>query len=102
LVAECGELKAGGGDGGSGDGVVKAGWTAFYTGVDIFFAPDKPAGFFEAGEHWVQGTASQAGTAHDLEAVAEVAWVFEEDLEDLGHVRRDTEVLHDTQCMSST
>jgi hypothetical protein len=95
-------LEAGGGDGNSGDGVVKARRASFGVWVDVLFPSGKPAGLFEAGEHGVEGAAGHAGEAHNLEAVAGLGGVFEEDLEDLGHLWGDVEVMHAGQCMSST
>jgi hypothetical protein len=45
-----GELEACSCDGGSGDGVVEEGRASFGAGVDVFFAPGEPPGFFEPGE----------------------------------------------------
>src|ERR1700733_6870674 len=94
LLAESSELDAGGGDSIAGDGVVKAGWATFGAGVDILPAPGEPASLFEASEHGIEGAASQAGEAHDLEPVSGQVGVFEEDLEDPGHLWGDIEVLH--------
>src|ERR1700730_5837488 len=105
LLAECGELVVCGAGAGAGDAVKAPGWAAFGMGVDVFFAADEPAGVLDLGEVWVEGAAGLAGEAHEFESVAWLLGVFEEDLDDCGHLGRESEGVdrrfHAPQCSTT-